>query len=121
MEDIHQTALRRALRSISCLPFKKYFYEQVDKNPMSSEDLCSRANWQDYVFVQFGKERLEEYFVWMTKLGILRREVDGQGLTSRVRLTPLGRKAILMVRNEVQRAGIRERIAEILRRHQKTW
>ena len=36
-------------------------------------------------------EEIEIHFLWLIKIGVLRREVDGQGLTSKVRLTPLGR------------------------------
>ena len=32
--------------------------------------------------------------VWLISVGVLRREVDGQGLTSRFRLTPLGRQLL---------------------------
>ncbi len=81
---------------------------------MSSEDLSSKINLQDYVFADFVNDRAEEYFNRMINLGILRREVDGQGLTSRVRLTPLGRQAISTVQNEVQRAGIRKKLQKLL-------
>ena len=37
---------------------------------------------------------LEATFSWLITLGILRREVDGQGLTSKIRLTPLGRQIL---------------------------
>ena len=116
-DDVYQTALFRAKRSITCLPFKRLFYEKVDQIAMSAEELCSKEDWQQYVFVPFGKERAEDHFNWMIKLGILRREVDGQGLTSRIRLTPLGRKVIASFHGEIQRSSIRERIAETLRRH----
>ena len=33
----------------------------------------------------------ETELLWLTTVGILRREVDGQGLTDSFRLTPLGR------------------------------
>jgi len=115
--DVYQRAIVRAKRSITSLPFKRFFYERVDQTAMSAEELCSSVDWQQYVFVPFGKERAEEHFNWMIKLGILRREVDGQGLTSRIRLTPLGRKIIATIHGEIKRSGIRERIAETLRRH----
>jgi len=38
--------------------------------------------------------RCEDHFIWLIQLGVLRREVDGQGLTERVRLTPLGRDVL---------------------------
>jgi hypothetical protein len=32
----------------------------------------------------------EQCLLWLIQVGLLRREVDGQGLTNRFRLTPLG-------------------------------
>lgn len=37
---------------------------------------------------------VESAFRWLIKIGVLRREVDGQGLTSKIRLTPLGRQIL---------------------------
>ena len=37
---------------------------------------------------------IENEFLRLIKIGVLRREVDGQGLTSKVRLTPLGREIL---------------------------
>ena len=39
-------------------------------------------------------EALEDHLLWLISVGVLRREVDGQGLTSRFRLTPLGRQLL---------------------------
>jgi hypothetical protein len=48
---------------------------------------------------------------------VLRREVDGQGLTERVRLTPMGRQLRQTWNGDIPRAGLLERILEALRRH----
>lgn len=40
------------------------------------------------------EQEVEKSFRWLIRSGILRREVDGQGLTSKIRLTPLGRKLL---------------------------
>ena len=37
---------------------------------------------------------IENEFLKLIKIGVLRREVDGQGLTSKVRITPTGREVI---------------------------
>ncbi len=39
-------------------------------------------------------DAIEADFRWLITVGILRREVDGQGLTSKIRLTPLGRQIL---------------------------
>jgi hypothetical protein len=92
------------------------FYEEIDKKSISADDLCKRDDWERFVFAPFGAERAEAHFQWMIKLGILRREVDGQGLTSRIRLTPMGRKIIAGEKGEIKRAGCRARLLELLRR-----
>jgi hypothetical protein len=112
-----ERAIHRAERSMTCLPFKKAFYVHVDRSPINAEELCKRQDWQRLLFVMFGPARADGHFGWMIKLGILRREVDGQGLTSRVRLTPMGRKVIETWSTEIYRAGLRERMIEMFRRH----
>ena len=42
------------------------------------------------IFKLKNAEEVEIHFLWLIKIGVLRREVDGQGLTSKVSLTPLG-------------------------------
>ena len=84
---------------------------------MASGELAQRTDWQELVFVPFGESRAEDHFIWLIKLGVLRREVDGQGLTKKVRLTPLGEEVIGQWVGQIPRAGIRERIYENLTRH----
>lgn len=110
-------AVRRAIGSMACLPFRKAFYEEINESAISAEELCKRKDWEKILFVSFSPQRADEHFAWMIKLGILRREVDGQGLTSRVRLTPMGRKIVSAWTAEIPRAGLRQRILETLRRN----
>ncbi|MFI0402387.1 MAG: Npun_F0494 family protein [Cyanobium sp.] len=110
-------SFERASRAVRCLPFKKRFYEKISKEAMSSKELCENVDWKEYVFAPFGKDRAEAHFRWMIRLGILRREVDGQGLTNRVRMTPLGIDVINQWAKEIPRANLRERIQENFRRH----
>jgi len=37
---------------------------------------------------------VERELLWLVQVGLLRREVDGQGLTDSFRLTPLGRQLV---------------------------
>jgi hypothetical protein len=109
--------LRRAGQSLRCLPFRRAFYEDVDRRALSAIELCARPDWPSLVFAPFGVDRADAHFRWLIRLGVLRREVDGQGLTERVRLTPMGRSLLASWSGEVPRAGLRERIRENFRRH----
>lgn len=42
----------------------------------------------------FSQRKVEGDLMWLIKVGILRREVDGQGITDSFRLTPLGKQII---------------------------
>ena len=121
VEVIDRIALHRARISLPCLPFRRAFFEEVALHPLSSVELCRRADWPELVFAPFGVERAEAHFIWLIQLGVLRREVDGQGLTERVRLTPLGRAALELWPGEIPRAGLRQRIRENFRRHRPRW
>jgi hypothetical protein len=116
-EKLVVRSFTRASRSVRCLPFKKAFYNEVAQKAMASEELVKRNDWRELVFAPFGESRAEDHFIWLIKLGILRREVDGQGLTKKVRLTPFGEEVIGQWVGEIPRAGIRERIYENFFRH----
>ena len=100
-----------------CLPFRRSFYEHVARTPISGNELCRRPDAEQLVFAPFGPERAEAHFNWLIRLGVLRREVDGQGLTERIRLTPLGREVLSRWPGEIPRAGLASRIRENFRRH----
>jgi len=114
--EVDPIALHRAERSVRCLPFRRAFYVHVAQQPISSRELCQRDDGRTLVFVGFGPERCDDHFRWLIRLGVLRREVDGQGLNERVRLTPLGRRLLERLPGEIPRAGLRERLHEHLRR-----
>ncbi|WP_371734019.1 Npun_F0494 family protein [Synechococcus sp. CCY 9618] len=117
MAGTDQRSLARAARSLRCLPFRRGFYEGVGSQALSSQELAHRSDWTRLSFRPLSAERAEGHFLWLIRLGVLRREVDGQGLTERVRLTPMGRQVLEGWPAEIPRAGRRERILEGLRRH----
>jgi hypothetical protein len=107
----------RASSALRCLPFRRAFYERVGVDAISSAELCRRSDWRSLCFLPMGVERAEAHFIWLIRLGVLRREVDGQGLTERVRLTPFGRELLQQWPAELPRASLSERIHHNLRRH----
>ncbi len=96
MELIDNQIIKRASRAIKCLPLNLNFYNDAKTHGLNADEVfkfrkrysTNQRNWFT------GRENLEKSFEWLIIIGVLRREVDGQGLTSKVRLTPLGRKII---------------------------
>ncbi len=85
----------RAQRAIRCSPFQlKLFstmgYERVELNQITG----SQGVKQGYTRSPLGELRAEDDLLWLIQVGILRREVDGQGITDSFRLTPLGRQLV---------------------------
>ncbi|MEA5441298.1 Npun_F0494 family protein [Cyanobium gracile] len=116
--DTESLSLARAALSLRCLPFRRGFYEAVESQALSSEELAQKTDpASPLTFGPLSSDRAEDHFLWLIRLGVLRREVDGQGLTERVRLTPLGRQVLRRWPSEIPRAGRRQRIVEALRRH----
>ena len=93
MSNVDDKSFKRASNSMICLPFNLQFYSDIKNKGLSASEVFER----DFIYSKTlngwfsNSNALEDTFRWMIKIGILRREVDGQGLTSKVRLTPLGR------------------------------
>ena len=103
------TPWKRASTAMRCLPFRLAFFRLVGERAISSSELCNRSDSPPLCFPPMGPDRIEAHFIWLIRLGVLRREVDGQGLTERVRLTPLGRQLLLQWPEEMPRASFLER------------
>tara|TARA_B100001250_G_C19680678_1_gene735702 strand:- start:749 stop:1123 length:375 start_codon:yes stop_codon:yes gene_type:complete len=92
MDLIDKQILDRTIRAIRCLSFNYQFYEDVKCSGLSASEVFKMKvhYFSRNSFTCKNSENIESAFRWLITLGVLRREVDGQGLTSKVRLTPLG-------------------------------
>ncbi len=116
LSSINRKSVERAARSLTGLPFKKAFFAAVNKKAMSASELCIHKNRENYILRPINPQKCEGYFIWLIRLGVLRREVDGQGLTNRIKLTAMGRSVISEWKNEIPRAGVIRQILEKTKR-----
>ena len=80
---------------ISC-PFNFYLFKSLLKVSLSAQNVFvnkSKYLKQECMFIN-SSTFIENEFIKLIKIGVLRREVDGQGLTSKVRITPIGRQVL---------------------------
>ena len=112
-----ERALRRARQAVRCLPFRLAFYRDLDVQARSSSQIAADPEWQRLSRHQLSANRTEDLLIWLIQLGVLRREVDGQGLTERVRLTPLGREVLGGWSKEIPAASPLTRLRHGLQRH----
>jgi hypothetical protein len=109
-------AITRAANALRCLPFRRAFYEEVAQRALSSGELCRRNDALSLCTSTMTSERVEALWIWLIQLGVLRREVDGQGLTHRVRLTPMGRAVLGQWPGEIPGANFAERLRHLVSR-----
>ena len=119
MELIDSQSIKRAIQTFRLLPFNSNFYADVQVKGLHAESVLQKKDRYKVDGLKWfrSSNSLEASFSWMISVGILRREVDGQGLTSRVRLTPLGRQ-ILEQNPEIpeEKANLWEEIIHWLKR-----
>ena len=93
---IDQKIFRRAKKGIRNCPFNLLLFQSLQKKSLSAQDVFenkSKYLSQEFMFIN-SSLFIENEFLKLIKIGVLRREVDGQGLTSKVRITPTGRKVL---------------------------
>ncbi len=78
-----------------CAPFRLQLYKTMVWQSVPLMAIVNPAGVQN----QYTRKALSEFAVenellWLIRVGVLRREVDGQGLTDSFRVTPLGRQII---------------------------
>ena len=94
---IDQKIFRRAKKGIRNCPFNLFLFQSLQKESLSAQDVFenkSKYFRQEFMLIN-SSLFIENEFLKLIKIGVLRREVDGQGLTSKVRITPIGRKVLV--------------------------
>ena len=93
---IDQKIFRRAKKGIRNCPFNLFLFQSLQKGSLSAQNVFEKKSKylnQEFMFIN-SSSFIENEFLKLIKIGVLRREVDGQGLTSKVRITPIGRQVI---------------------------
>ncbi|WP_066375026.1 MULTISPECIES: Npun_F0494 family protein [unclassified Anabaena] len=89
------SSVARAERSLICSPFKLELFETMRRQSVPLGAIASENGVKN----SYSKKPLSELACdnalgWLIEVGILRREVDGQGITDSFRLTPLGHQIV---------------------------
>ena len=93
---IDQKIFTRAKKGIRSCPFNLFLFQSLLEGSLSAQNVFTKKSKylsSEYMFIN-SSLFIENEFLKLIKIGVLRREVDGQGLTSKVRITPIGRQVI---------------------------
>jgi hypothetical protein len=87
--------LERADLALRCSPFHLKLLREMGSSGVSVMKIAGKSGLElGYTKRQMSELVAESAAVWLIQVGMLRREVDGQGLTDSFRLTPLGWQVI---------------------------
>ncbi len=87
---------RRAMRAMRCAPFLRPLYLLMLDGSVDLSEISDRAGVaKGYIVSPLPERALEDELMWLIQVGAIRREVDGQGITSRYRLAPIGRQLLV--------------------------
>ncbi|MGF1542531.1 MAG: Npun_F0494 family protein [Pleurocapsa sp.] len=107
--------VKRAEIALSCSPFYLKLFEAMQNQSVPIAATSGISGVQTgYIKRAYSEAKAEDELVWLIKVGLLRREVDGQGLTDSFRLTPLGRQIVAKWEqqgNQIPQASIINRIS----------
>ncbi|MEA5420379.1 hypothetical protein VB712_14195 [Spirulina sp. CCNP1310] len=83
----------RAARALRCSPFTIALLLAMETAGIPLQALTGQAAMaQGYTRKPLLDVWAESEMLWLIQVGLVRREVDGQGITDSFRLTPLGRQ-----------------------------
>lgn len=87
--------ISRAERAVRCSPFRLPLFATMRWEGVALRAIAGQEGIQNrYTRHTLNELAAEAALLWLVQVGMLRREVDGQGLTDSFRLTPLGRQLV---------------------------
>ncbi|NMG19069.1 Npun_F0494 family protein [Brasilonema bromeliae] len=90
-----RSTLERAERALVCSPFNPCLFETMRSRRVALSEMTGSSGVQNgYTKHSISELVADNALVWLIQVGVLRREVDGQGITDSFRLTPLGRQIV---------------------------
>jgi hypothetical protein len=89
------STIKRAERAVRCAPFALELYSAMISTSVSIKAIVGLAGVRSgHTRQTLSELKAETELLWLMQVGLLRREVDGQGLTDSFRITPLGRQLV---------------------------
>lgn len=118
--DYSPRTRERAERALRCSSFRLSLFVAMRSRGISAKAIAGQAGIdRGYTDKPLLELSIDNDLSWLIQVGLLRREVDGQGITDSFRLTPLGRQIVAEWESqgeESPKASICDRFANPLNR-----
>ncbi|MEN9224076.1 MAG: hypothetical protein Q6L60_03525 [Thermostichus sp. HHBFW_bins_43] len=118
----NDSVYRRAQRAWVCSPFQLALLRAMSAQGIPLGKICGLRGFQaGYTQRPLPETRADRELMWLIQVGLLRREVDGQGITDSYRLAPLGRQLLQSLEQNETHAGIPASWADHLQNALTRW
>lgn len=78
-----------------CAPFQMPLYVAMRQQSVDLRAISGKTGMnKGYTRRSISELSIENELLWLIQVGLLRREVDGQGITNSFRLTPMGHQLL---------------------------
>ncbi|MEN9223280.1 MAG: hypothetical protein Q6M04_12670 [Thermostichus sp. BF3_bins_97] len=119
---LNDSVYRRAQRAWACSPFRLALLQAMRTQGIPLGGISGLAGFQaGYTQRPLAEMRADQELMWLIQVGLLRRDVDGQGLTDSYRLAPLGRQLLQDLEQDETHAGIPASWADHLQNALTRW
>jgi hypothetical protein len=109
--------IERAQLALRCSPFRLSLFSTMrDQSVELNAIVFQSGKEKGYTESNLTELACENNLLWLIQVGLLRREVDGQGITDSFRLTPLGRQLVEKYQlqgGEIPQATVRDKVKNI--------
>lgn len=93
--DYSAPIIKRAERSLICSPFQLQLFTTMAEERVPISEIAEMQGVKNqYTYKPMSELVVDNALVWLIQVGLVRREVDGQGITDSFRLTPLGKQIV---------------------------
>jgi len=83
------------MRALRCSPFEQPLLLAMRQQSVPLRAIAGKTGMHHgYTRRLLTEQTAEDALLWLIQVGLLRREVDGQGITDSFRLTPLGHQLL---------------------------
>ena len=90
-----EKTIQRAAIALKCAPFRLKLFQEMRSGSVPLPQIANQSGLEkQYTTAILSELKTENELAWLIQVGLLRREVDGQGITDSFRLTPLGRQLV---------------------------
>lgn len=106
--ELRREAIERGIRAAQLSTLTVLGLKAMAQESIAAGTLIENSR---FTYKQLGEQAVEDELMWLFRVGLVRREVDGQGITDRFRLTPLGQRVVQELETgQVQPLGLGDQL-----------